>query len=187
MLYLVRHATTVQPMLRPPGDLTPASRAEWLLDHVLSERGERECERLMERLSRVGAPDRVLASPRIRTQETARRALDRDVSLTIDERLHEWHVEEPMPHLLARARWLLGVGEEGTSFVFTHGGYVRAVVAALLVGADEARFEPTFHDLRRTVHVWNTSVTIIGHGANGLELYGLNLHPEIEALAGAGT
>jgi hypothetical protein len=34
------------------------------------------------------------------------------------------------------------------------------------------------------LHVWNASVTIVGHGANGLEIYGVNLCQPIEALAG---
>lgn len=183
MLYLVRHGSTDQRMLRPPGDLTPATRDEWLLDHGLSERGIAECDALARRLGTLPPPDRVLSSPRRRTLDTAARALP-GLSIDVDERLHEWHGDETAAELLARAHWLLDVGAEGTSCVFTHGGFIRAVVAALLVGQDTARFEPTFHDLRRTLHIWNASLTLVGHGPSGLELLALNLCPPIEDLAG---
>lgn len=184
MLYLVRHGTSTQSVLRAPGDLTPASPDEWQLDHGLSARGEQESDALRDRLSALDPPDRVLSSPRRRTLETARRALGADIPIRTDERLHEWHSGEPTHALLARARWLLAVGDEGVSFVFTHGGFVRAVIAALAVGGDDARFDAVFHDLRRVLHVWNASVTIVGHGAHGLELFGVNLCPDVEALSG---
>lgn len=184
MLYLVRHASSSQPLLRPPGDLTPASPDEWRLDHGLSERGVREAAALRLRFDALDPPDRALSSPRQRTVETATFALAGRVPLAQDERLHEWHAGESMEALLARARWLLRVGDEGVSFVFTHGGFIRAVLAALAVGDDEARFGPTFHDFRRVLHVWNASVTLVGHGAHGLELFAVNLCPDVEAISG---
>ena len=183
MLYLVRHGATRQPQLRPPGDLTPATREEWALDYGLSERGRLEAQALAGRLDALGPPDRVMSSPRRRTRETAAEALP-GTDVVLDERLHEWHAEEPMAELLERARWLLSVGEEGTSAVFTHGGFIRAVVAALVAGDDPARFASTFHELRRALHVWNGSITLVGHGASGLELLAVNLCPAIDEMTG---
>ena len=183
MLYLIRHATSAQPVIRPPGDLTPATRVEWTLDHELSDRGRVEAKALGDWLSRLDAPDRVLSSPRRRTLETARLAVPGRAP-TIDETLHEWHAEEPEPLLLERARRTLADAQDGVTWAFTHGGFIRAVVAALVVGGDDARFAPTFHDLRRTRHVWNASITLFAHGATGLELYAVNMCPSIDRLLG---
>jgi broad specificity phosphatase PhoE len=162
MLYLVRHATTEQGAIRPPGDLTPASPEEWLLDFGLTEQGRRtEAESLRLRFAQTPTPDRVLASPRRRTRETAEIALP-GRTLVIDDRLHEWHAAESMAALQGRARWLLHEGLDDVVAVFTHGGFIRAVLAALLVGEDDGRFAATFHDLRRILHIWNASLTIVG-------------------------
>jgi len=184
MLYLVRHGTTEQGAFRVPGDLTPATYDEWLLDFGLTEHGRRsECAALRSRFTQAHRPDRVLASPRRRTVETAELALP-DRPVVTDDRLHEWHAAESMPDLLARARWLLRGGEDEVLAVFTHGGFIRAVIAALVVGGDDARFAATFHDLRRMLQIWNASVTLIGQGASGLELLGVNLCDPIDAIAG---
>lgn len=182
MLYLIRHGTTDQ-RLRDPGDLTPASREEWEQDHGLSAAGRREAEALGARLARLDAPDRVLASPRRRTLETAQVAAPGRVPV-IDERLHEWHGEESCASLLARVEALLQTCDEGVTWAFTHGGFIRAVVAALFVRTDRVRFEPVFHDLRRGLHVWNGSITLVGHGGSGLEVVATNLHHQVEALTG---
>jgi broad specificity phosphatase PhoE len=91
-----------------------------------------------------------------------------------------------MPVLLERARWLIQRADADVIAAFTHGGFIRAVVAALVVGDDHERFGATFHDLRRVLHVWNASITIIGHGASGLEVIGVNLCQPVEAIAGRG-
>lgn len=183
MLFLIRHATSAQPTIRSPGDLTPATREEWAQDHGLSERGASEARALAAWLARLDAPDRILASPRKRTLETARIAAPGHVP-AIDEHLHEWHAEEPEAALLRRARRMLVEAQGGVTWAFTHGGFIRAVVAALVVGDDDARFAPTFHDLRRSLHIWNASITLFAHGASGLELYAANLCPSIDRLLG---
>jgi broad specificity phosphatase PhoE len=184
MLYLIRHGSTDQPMLRPPGDLTPATRAEWALDHGLSARGVEEARSLQTWLARLEPPDRVVSSPKRRTRETAALAAPgRDVA--IDERLHEWHEEEPLEALLSRVRAWLANADEGVVWAFTHGGFVRAVIATLLTDRDDARFGPAFHDLRRTVHIWNGSITLVAHGASGLELYAVNHGPATGRLLGS--
>jgi broad specificity phosphatase PhoE len=183
MLFLVRHGTTVQNMLRPPGDFTPATQEEWALDHELSEKGRAESEALRPRFQQMMAVDRVLVSPKARTQETARLALP-GVPFEIEERLHEWHIGEPAEVLLGRARWLLQRADSDVIAAFTHGGFIRAVIASVLVGDESQRFEATFHDLRRMLHIWNASITIIGQGGSGLEVIGVNLCPAVEAIAG---
>lgn len=183
MLYLIRHAKSEQEFLRLPGDQRPPTREEWRLDHGLSERGRLEAALLHQRLARLEPPDRVLASPRLRALETAALTLP-GVPAQLDERLHEWCEDESVETLLSRARWLLAEGETGTTFAFTHGNFIRAVLAALIVREDLGRFEATFHDLRRMLHIWNVALTVIGHGGSGLEVLGVNLHPEIDALAG---
>jgi broad specificity phosphatase PhoE len=185
VLYLIRHGTSDQPILRTPGDLTPASREEWALDHGLSEQGRAEAAALGTWLAKVAAPDLVLTSPRRRTQETARLACP-EHPFVVDERLHEWHDDETPEALEQRARSVLASAESSVVFAFTHGGFIRAVVAAILVGGDAPRFGPTFHDLRRTLHVWNASVTLVAHGASGLELFAVNLCPSIDRLLGRG-
>jgi broad specificity phosphatase PhoE len=185
MLFLVRHATSAQPLLRPPGDLTPATREEWLLDHELSARGRAEAALLSTWLARATPPDVVVSSPRLRTLETAALAFPSMPAKT-DERLHEWCDDEPAAELRSRVRWLLEEAEERTVWAFTHGGFIRAVVAAMASGDDAARFEATFQTLRRTLAIWNASVTIVGHGPGGLELFAVNLHPDVDALAGRG-
>lgn len=184
MLYLIRHGTTDQGLIRPPGDLTPATREEWLQDHGLTRQGQREGTALRRRFSSMIAPDLVLTSPRRRTQETARLALP-DVAPTLDDRLHEWHAGEPEHLLRERAHWLLEQSEDLVVAAFTHGGFIRAVVAALLAKDHETRFRPLFHDLRRGLQVWNGSLTIIGQGASGLELIAVNLCDSIDELAGS--
>jgi broad specificity phosphatase PhoE len=183
MLYLVRHGTTNQGFFRTPGDLRPATYDEWIQDHELSDRGVREAESLRRRLALMQPLDRVLASPRKRTTETARIALP-SREAEVDSRLHEWHVDERIPELLQRARWVLQQGEENIVAVFSHGGLIRAVIAALAVGGDDERFGATFDDLRRVLHIWNGSLTIVGHGASGLELLAVNLCDDIDAMAG---
>lgn len=183
MLYLIRHGTTDQPMLRAPGDLTPATPEEWARDHGLNERGLEEARALAPWLSRLEVPDRVLASPKRRAQETARLAYPGRPP-EVDDRLHEWHEGETTQALYERARALLATAEDGVTWAFSHGGYIRAVVAALLVDGDRARFDATFHDLRRTLHVWNGSVTLVAHGASGLELFAVNLCPSLDRLLG---
>ena len=133
MLFLVRHGTTVQHVLRPPGDLRPATLEEWALDHELSEQGQAESAALRPRFEQMIALDRVLVSPRCRTQETARLALP-NASLEVVEHLHEWHGEEPSHALHARTKWLLHRADSEIIAAFTHGGFIRAVIAAVLVG-----------------------------------------------------
>lgn len=184
MLYLFRHGATTQHILRTPGDLTPATHDEWMLDHALSERGRAEAVALGDRLKGLPTPDRILVGPRRRTRETAENAgipLDR---AQIEDRLVEWHGAETEAELHARARWLLGVAEDGVTWAFTHGGFIRAVVAALQVGEDPARFGPHFHDLRRALAVWTASMTVVGHGAAGLELVAVNVCPDVDQLCG---
>ena len=183
MIYLVRHGATDQPILRDPGDLAPATRDEWLRDHGLSARGRAEATALARRFAKLEPFEQVLASPKRRTRETAQLAVP-NVEITIDDTLHEWHADETTDALRTRARAVLLRGEDARIAAFTHGGFVRAVVAALLVGDDAARFGPTFHDLRRILHVWNGSVTIVGHGPAGLELFAVNLCPDIDRFAG---
>ena len=183
MLFLVRHGTTVQNMLRPPGDLTPATLEEWTLDHELSEKGRTEAEALRPRFQQMMPVDHVLVSPKARTQETARLAIP-GAPLEVEENLHEWHAAESADALLARANWLLQRADTEVIAAFTHGGFIRAVIAAVLVGEESNRFEATFHDLRRMLHIWNASITVIGHGGSGLEVIGVNLCPAVEALAG---
>lgn len=184
MLYLVRHGATRQPPLRDPGDLSPATPDEWQLDYSLSERGVAESRALVGRLDALGPPDRVLSSPRRRTLETASNA-GFGSRIEIDERLHEWHGDEPVVALHDRVRWLLDVTDEGTAVVFTHGGFIRAVMAGLVARDDVALFERVFHDFRRSVSVWNGSITLIGHGPGGLEVLAVNLCPAIDELTGA--
>lgn len=183
MLYLIRHAATDQPLLREPGDLTPATPAEWALDYGLSPRGELEAQELGAWLARLERPDRVLASPRRRTQETLRIACA-EVAFDLDPRLHEWHDAESCDALQERVRSLLQETEEAVVWAFTHGGFIRAAIAALLVGDDRSRFAATFHDLRRALHVWNASVSLVAHGASGLEVYALNGCATMDRLLG---
>lgn len=183
MLYLIRHGATLQPRLRDAGDLTPATREEWLLDYGLSARGVIESNALSGRLDAMGAPDRVMSSPRKRTLETAAGSgLQRPV--LIDERLHEWHGEEPVEALRDRVNWLLSLGEEGTSVVFTHGAFIRAVMAGVMTRNTPSTFAAVFHDLRRAMNIWNGSITLVGHGVDGLELLAVNLCPAIDELTG---
>jgi broad specificity phosphatase PhoE len=144
---------------------------------------ESEARALSEWLAKLDAPDRVLSSPRQRTLDTARIAAPGYVP-TIDERLHEWHEEEPEAELLRRAREMLAGSHDGVTWAFTHGGFIRAAVAALMIHADDARFASTFHDLRRSMHVWNGSITLFAHGPTGLELYAVNLCPSIDRMLG---
>ncbi len=183
MLYLVRHGTTDQGFFRAPGDLRPATREEWLQDNGLTTRGREEAEALRTRFARMMPPDRVISSPRRRTLETAAIALP-DRSAAQEDQLHEWYADEGPTALYRRARWLLGEGEDSLIAAFTHGGLIRAVIAAVQVGPDAKRFEAAFHDLRRVLHIWNGSLTVIGHGASGLELYAVNLCDAIDALVG---
>lgn len=184
MLYLFRHGATTQHILRTPGDLTPATPEEFLLDHGLSERGRAEATALATRLKLLPAPDRVLVGPRRRTRETASFAGISDTQAVVEPKLVEWHGGETEAELHARARWLLGIADEGVTWAFTHGGFVRAVVAALQVGEDAVRFGPHFHDLRRAMAVWTASMTVVGHGAAGLELFAVNVCPDIDQLCG---
>jgi broad specificity phosphatase PhoE len=183
MLYLVRHGTTDQGLIRPPGDLTPATHEEWLQDHALNNAGQREARALRRRFAGMIAPDRVLVSPKRRTQETARAALP-DAVFEQEQRLHEWHASEPEDALRERSLWLLSEADNAVVAAFTHGGFIRAVVAALLTRNDPARFGALFHDLRRTLHIWNGSLTIIGQGGTGLELIAVNLCDSIDQIAG---
>ena len=183
MLYLIRHGTTDQPMLRLPGDQRPVTREEWELDHGLSEKGQREALALRERLARLSPPDRLIASPRRRARDTAALAVPGRTAV-IEDLLHEWHGDETDLELHARVMRLLVSCEEGTTWAFTHGGFIRAVLAGLIAKEDSARFGPTYHGLRRALHIWNCSITVIGHGGSGLEVLGVNLHGEIEEICG---
>ncbi len=183
MIHLIRHGATDQPMLRPPGDLTPATVDEWAQDYGLNARGTAEATALRHWLQKLDAPDRLLSSPKRRTLETAAHAAPH-LTPTVDELLHEWHGDEPAAQLHARARSLLTRGETESLWCFTHGGFIRAVVAALVVGEDVASFEPVFHGLRRSLHIWNASVTWVGHGPTGLELISVNQSPALDELLG---
>jgi broad specificity phosphatase PhoE len=181
VIHLIRHGATDQPMLRPPGDLTPATFDEWRQDFGLNGRGRSEADALRLWLDRMERPDRLLSSPKRRTRETAALAAP-GLALELTDDLHEWHGDEPTSTLLARVRRLLERGEDEALWCFTHGGFIRAVLAALIVGAEETAFETTFHGLRRSLHVWNASLTFIGHGPAGLEIVSVNQSPAIDAL-----
>lgn len=183
MILLVRHGACRANPLRPSGDLLPASYEEWLEDPPLSSRGREEALALAPRLEQIGPWDRVLASPRRRTVETAGLALPGN-SPAIDERLHEWHGGEPMEALLERVQAVLDEAERGSVLAFTHGGFIRAVVAAVLCGRDPERFGPLFHDLRRGLQVFTASLTPVVHGVRGLEVLATNACPDVEAFTG---
>jgi broad specificity phosphatase PhoE len=181
VIHLIRHGATDQPLLRPPGDLTPATPEEWLQDFGLDDRGRSEARALGVWLAKLPPPDRLLSSPKRRTQETAALAAPGWRAELTDD-LHEWHGDEPSRALLAGARRLVAQGEEEALWCFTHGGFIRAVLAALIIGPDDAAFDATFHGLRRSLHVWNASLTVIGHGPSGLEIVSVNQAPAIDAM-----
>jgi len=184
VLYLFRHGASTQHTLRTPGDLTPATRDEWLLDHPLSARGREEARALGLRLPSLVPADRVLVSPRRRVRETAEVAGVPGDAAGVDDRLVEWHGDESDRDLHARATWLLQTAGDGVTWAFTHGGFIRAVVAALHVGEDASRFGPHFQDLRRSLAIWTASMTVVGHGAAGLELVAVNACADVDAICG---